>query len=122
VLTLIVRLPFKQCTGTSNKKLILAKGKFNCRDQKIEDLLEEFDKMLVNDQITASSHAINIQNMLRQGVIEPKNKNPLKGKGYSYANHVDGPDGWGKYIIPERSLPEFSDDGWADNVWNDGKW
>lgn len=32
-------------------------------------------------------------------------KNPLSGKGESYAERVNGPNGWGEYVQPEGDTP-----------------
>ncbi|AID16836.1 hypothetical protein vBDshPR2C_20 [Dinoroseobacter phage vBDshPR2C] len=50
--------------------------------------------------------------------------NLFAGKGQSYADRVEGPDGWGKHVKPiHGSEPDFSDPNWADDLWNsDGRW
>jgi len=45
-----------------------------------------------------------------------KSKNPLSGKGKSYADRVEGPDGWGQHVPRADHGTKWDDDD-LDSLW-----
>jgi len=45
-----------------------------------------------------------------------KSNNPLSGKGKRYADRVEGPDGWGKYVPRADHGTKWDDDN-LDSIW-----
>ena len=105
--------------------------RINCRTPEVTEKLKKLHGDMTQGLINHAEAQNALETMLKAGDIElqksdgdpygrprftqkskkawdQKNKshNPLSGKGKSYANRVEGPDGWGKYV-PVSGNPDF---------------